>query len=92
MLLYFLVGVASLGASTSPTNCQKRDGSSAPCGPGNDMCHFPGYGRVSPQYHIVDQSCGMNVSPAPPPDKQTNKQQLAENFLSSSYSSSSCCG
>ena len=44
----------------SPTSCQKPDGSTAPCGPGNDLCHSPGYGADAPQFHIHDQSCGMN--------------------------------
>lgn len=52
--------VLSADLKTSPTQCQKPDGSIAPCGPGNDLCHGEGYGRASPQYHIHDFSCGMN--------------------------------
>ena len=47
-------------ASASPTNCQKPDGSFAPCGPGNDMCHSPGYDNDAPQFHVRDRSCAMN--------------------------------
>ena len=44
----------------SPTNCQRPDGTSAPCGPGNDLCHSPGYGSDGPQFHVRDRSCAMN--------------------------------
>ena len=45
----------------SPTKCQNvTDGSFAPCGPGNDLCHSPGYGHNAPQYHVRDESCAMN--------------------------------
>eukprot|EP01043_Picozoa_sp_COSAG02_P065263 COSAG02_NODE_9793_length_2109_cov_1.419900_1_plen_333_part_00 len=48
------------GIPSSPTTCQHTDGSSAPCGPGNDLCHYPGYGTNAPQFHVRDFSCGMN--------------------------------
>ena len=44
----------------SPTKCQGAGGTSADCGPGNDLCHSPGYGHNAPQYHVRDQSCAMN--------------------------------
>ena len=44
----------------SPTSCQRPDGTSAPCGPGNDLCHSSGYGADAPQFHVRDQSCAMN--------------------------------
>ena len=46
--------------AASPTVCQKSDGSTAPCGPGNDRCHAQDYGTDAPQYHIHDASCAMN--------------------------------
>ena len=49
------------GTLSSPTRCQRADGTSPPCGAGNDLCHAAGYpSSSSPQYHIRDYSCGMN--------------------------------
>ena len=53
-------GASTQGAPVSPTTCQRADGRSAPCGPGNDLCHSPGYGTDAPQFHVRDYSCGMN--------------------------------
>ena len=46
----------------SPTKCQRIDGGpTSACGPGNDLCHAPGYGTTSaPQFHVRDASCAMN--------------------------------
>ena len=59
-LLLFLSILAS-AVKPSPTRCQQKDGSFAPCGPGNDHCHVPGYGTTqAPQFHVRDASCAMN--------------------------------
>ena len=60
-----LVLLLALGAAhaltASPTTCERLSGGSAPCGPGNDLCHREGYPAPgAPQFHVVDYSCGMN--------------------------------
>jgi len=41
-------------------NCLKPDGTTAPCGPGNQMCPPGPFGSSAPQFHVRDQSCGEN--------------------------------
>ena len=55
-----LVATAA-GNRPSPTQCQHSDGTFAPCGPGNDLCHAAGYPNgTAPNYHVRDYSCAMN--------------------------------
>ena len=65
LLLLLLLAVSTQANRPSPTTCQRADGSFAPCGPGNDRCHDPGYSGTgrhanSPQFHVRDASCAMN--------------------------------
>ena len=65
VLVYALARCVSVTDAEEPTSCERPDGTSAPCGPGNDQCHAPGYGRAAPQFHVHDASCGMNDPVAP---------------------------
>jgi len=40
--------------------CTKPDGSKAPCGFGNQECSQFGFGLDTPQFHVRDNSCGLN--------------------------------
>ena len=40
--------------------CLRADGSTAPCGPGNQVCPPGPFGRSAPQFHVRDASCGEN--------------------------------
>jgi hypothetical protein len=49
-------GPVAVTGSSMP--CLQADGKWAPCGPGNDQCG-PAL-QHGPQFHLTDQSCGMN--------------------------------
>ena len=65
-MVVFLLLIASAITATanrvpiSPTQCEQSNGKLAPCGPGNDECHRPGYGPGTPQFHVRSRSCAMN--------------------------------
>ena len=53
-----LASLASVGAQAA-TKCWKN-GTYAPCGPGNDQCGPPVDESLRPRFHIVDQACKIN--------------------------------
>jgi len=56
---YCSSGISGSGLLKDVENCIK-DGKTAPCAPGNQMCPPGPFGRDTPQFHVRDLSCGEN--------------------------------
>ena len=64
------------------SQCLLPNGSTSPCGPGNQVCPPGPFGRKTPQFHVRDDSCGEN-DPNGPSYDPVHKMCRSELTLSS---------